>query len=139
MANVTIFDAEYKCKDVLEHHNNILVSISGGSDSDVMLDMIERLKSNQTIHYVFFDTGIESQATKEHLDYLEEKYGIEIERIRAKVPVPLGCKLYGQPFLSKYVSEMLSRMQKHNFDFKRDGNKSKEELLQIYGGGGGWL
>ena len=79
---------------------------------------VEENISKDKFSFVFFDTGIEYQATKEHLDYLENKYSIKIERIRAITPVPLGCKRYGQPFLSKYVSEMIYRLQKHNFKFE---------------------
>lgn len=72
-----------------------MVSISGGADSDMMLDMIMALDPgknypNSEIHYVWFDTGIEYTATKQHLKDLEEKYGITIERQRAKTPVPIS-------------------------------------------------
>ncbi len=97
----------------------IMVSVSGGADSDIMIDMIERIGHPLSeVHYVFFDTGIEFEATKRHLDYLENKYGIQIERYRAKVPVPLGCKKYGVPFLSKQVSQYISRLQKHGFKWE---------------------
>ena len=54
------------------------VSISGGADSDMMLDMIMALDPaknypDSEIHYVWFDTGIEYTATKQHLKDLEEK------------------------------------------------------------------
>ena len=84
------------------------VSISGGADSDVMIDMIQALNPEKNypfaeIHYVWFNTGIEYTATKEHLDFLQEKYGVTIERKKAKTPVPLGCKTWGQPFMSKQI------------------------------------
>lgn len=114
-----------------------LVSLSGGSDSDVMLDMIQALEpeknyTDATLHYVWFNTGLEYTATKEHLSYLEEKYGITIERIRAKTPVPLGCKTYGQPFMSKQVSQYISRLQAHGFNFKIWGNESFDFLYKLY-------
>lgn len=82
-------------------YNRILCSISGGSDSDVMLDIVWRCDKDDKVDYVCFDTGLEYQATKEHLDYLEEKYNIKILRYKAIKPIPLSCKQYGQPFLSK--------------------------------------
>ena len=114
-----------------------VVSISGGSDSDVMLDMIQALEpeknyTDATLHYVWFNTGLEYTATKEHLSYLEEKYGITIERIRAKTPVPLGCKEYGQPFISKRVSQYIGRLQSNGFNFKMWGNESFDFLLRMY-------
>ena len=99
------------------------VSISGGADSDVMLDMIQALNPEKNypfaeIHFVWFDTGIEYTATKQHLKDLEEKYGITIERKRAKTPVPLGCKTWGQPFISKQISQYISRLQAHGFQWE---------------------
>ncbi len=100
-----------------------VVSLSGGSDSDVMLDLIQALEPEKNypdakLHYVWFNTGLEYTATKNHLDYLEKKYGISIERIRAKTPVPIGCKTFGQPFMSKQISQFISRLQAHGFQWE---------------------
>lgn len=80
--NTIVFDSFIKARSVLKNHKNIQVSISGGSDSDVVLDIIHKVADPaiQNIHYCFFDTGVEYQATKDHLAYLENKYGITIER-----------------------------------------------------------
>lgn len=110
-------------------YEKIVCSISGGSDSDVMLDICTKCDKNNKIEYVWFDTGLEYQATKDHLRYLEEKYGIEIKSYKAIKPIPLTCKQYGQPFLSKQVSEFMSRLQKHNFKWE---DKSYEELIDEY-------
>lgn len=93
----------------------ILCSISGGSDSDDMLDIVYRCDKSNKVKYVWFDTGLEYSATKEHLEYLENKYDITIDSYKAIKPIPLSCKRYGQPFLSKQVSEFIQRLQKHNF------------------------
>lgn len=130
--NLATLDAQMKADQVFSNARKVMVSISGGADSDIMLDLIHRKKYNCEIHYVFFNTGIEMQATLEHLDFLEKKYNIKIERVRAKVPVPLGCLKYGQPFFSKVVSNMIELLQSRNFDFKNDGNKSFEELSKKY-------
>lgn len=110
-------------------YKKIVCSISGGSDSDVMLDICTKCDKDNKIEYVWFDTGLEYQATKDHLKYLEEKYGIEIKSYKAIKPIPLTCKQYGQPFLSKQVSEFMSRLQKHNFKWE---DKSFEELIEEY-------
>lgn len=121
LQNATVLNAILKAQDVLYRHDRIVVSISGGSDSDVVLDMVERNKRDGSeIRYVWFDTGIEYQATKDHLDYLEQKYGIKIERIKAEKPIPLCVKEYGVPFLSKYVSQMICRLQKAGFKWEDD-------------------
>ena len=97
-----------------------LCAISGGSDSDVMLDIVYKCDKDNKVDYVWFDTGLEYQATKEHLKYLENKYGIEIIPYKAIKPIPLSCREYGQPFLSKQVSEFMSRLQRHNFQWEND-------------------
>ena len=66
-------------------------------DSDVMLDMIQALNPAKNypfaeIHYVWFNTGIEYTATKEHLGLLEEKYGVTIEQKKAKRPFRWGAR-----------------------------------------------
>lgn len=135
--NISTLDGLVKCKSVIKYHDSIMVSISGGKDSDTMLDLILKVIRTNDIdinkfHFVFFDTGIEYQATKNHLNYLEEKYNITIERHRAVIPVPSGCKKYGLPFISKQVSENISRLQKHNFDFTNDGKKDYNTLIKKY-------
>lgn len=107
--------------------NQIMVSVSGGADSDIMLDIVSKIDPDA--HFVFFDTGIEYEATKEHLKNLESKYGIEIEIEKAKTPVPTGCRKYGQPFISKQVSEWISRLQRHNFQWE---DEPFEILIQKY-------
>lgn len=111
-------------------------TISGGSDSDVMLDICWQCDKDNKIEYVWFDTGLEYQATKDHLKYLEEKYGIEIKPYRAIKPIPLTCKEYGQPFLSKKVSLMISGLQRRGFKFE---DKPFEELIKEYDGGKSYI
>lgn len=112
-------------------HDNIACSISGGADSDIMLDIVSRLDSKKKVHYVFFDTGIEMRATLKHLDYLENRYGITIERVKAKVPVGAGVKKYGYPFMTKDFSEMIMRLQNHGFKWE---DKPYDELVKEYHG-----
>jgi 3'-phosphoadenosine 5'-phosphosulfate sulfotransferase (PAPS reductase)/FAD synthetase len=108
--------ANNKLKD--SSYNNIVSSISGGSDSDIMLDICSKIDTDKKIKYIFFDTGLEYEATKEHLKYLEEKYGITIEVERAKLPIPTCCKQFGQPFLSKQVSQYIQGLQKYKFKWE---------------------
>lgn len=65
----------------LREHQNAICSYSGGSDSDIMLDLIERTRvafGLPEIKYCFFNTGLEMKATKDHVKEVEEKYGVEI-------------------------------------------------------------
>lgn len=128
-----IKDSIQKIITVMVKYSKVMVMLSGGSDSDIVLDMIESTKNKldifPEIKYVFFNTGIESKATLNHLEFLENKYKITIQRERAKVPVPLGCKKYGLPFISKYASEMISRLQAHGFNWE---DETFEILSQKY-------
>ena len=99
-------------------YKKIVCSISGGSDSDVMLDIVWRCDKSNKVDYVWFDTGLEYRATKDHLKYLESKYGIEIIRCKPKKSIPVCCREYGQPFISKHVSEMIYRLQRHDFTWE---------------------
>ena len=69
------------------HYKKIVCSISGGSDSDIMLDICQQCDKDTKIEYVWFDTGLEYQATKDHLKCLEDKYGIEIKQYKAIKPI----------------------------------------------------
>ena len=127
--NSIIFDSFVKANSLVNtgKFKRIICSVSGGSDSDLIVDIISKLTPDA--EYVYFDTGLEYQATKDHLTYLEQKYGIEIKRIRAKTPVPLACKMTGQPFISKLVSEYMSRLQRNDFQWE---DLPYEELVKKY-------
>lgn len=127
--NLTIYDSFVKLHSKIESNKNILCFVSGGADSDIMIDMISKIDRQKKVKFIFFDTGIEYQATKEHLDYLEKKYDIKIERVKAVVPVPLGCRKHGVPFWSKYVSERIERLQRHGFKWE---DRPFDELIKEY-------
>lgn len=127
--DILIADSIIVTNKKIQDYKNIVCSISGGADSDIMLDLCTRLDNDKKITYVWFDTGLEYQATKRHLKYLEDKYNIEIEVIKASKPIPLTCRENGQPFLSKQVSEWIQRLQR--WDFKWE-DKPLEELLKEY-------
>lgn len=123
-----ITDALGSAKNRIEEHKNISVSISGGSDSDIVLDIISKYKA-ENIDFIYFNTGLEYQATRDHIKVLEEKYKIKIETIRPKKPIPLCVRNYGEPFINKKASEMIMRLQKHNFKWE---DKSFDELYKEY-------
>ena len=94
-----------------------------------MLDICWKCDKDNKIDYVWFDTGLEYQATKDHLKILEEKYGIEIKPYKAIIPIPASCKKYGQPFISKNTSEMIDRLQQHEFQWE---DEPLDVLLERY-------
>lgn len=112
-----IIDAYVKAKSVLEDHERVFVSVSGGKDSDIMLDLMWRLAGDR-VTYVWFDTGLEWDATLRHLAALENRYSIEIRRIKAYRPVAWCVKEYGQPFISKLISHMIDHLQRYGFKWE---------------------
>lgn len=99
----------------LREHPNAICSYSGGADSDIMIDLLER--TIRAIHlppikYVFFNTGLEMKATKEHVRAVAEKYGVEIEECRPKVNIVTAVRTHGVPFVSKIMSAGLEGWQK---------------------------
>lgn len=118
--NAKIYDAYARLHNKINQFDKPVCSISGGSDSDIMLHMCTLVDERRKIKYVFFDTGLEFQATKDHIARLEDRYGITIERRRSKQPVPYCTKKYGVPFLSKRVSDYIERLQSHGFQWEDD-------------------
>lgn len=100
----------------LLQHPKAICSYSGGADSDIMIDLIERtremLPSLPSVKYVFFNTGLEMAATKRHVKETAEKYGVEIEECRPKIGIVRATREHGLPFVSKIMSAGLSEWQK---------------------------
>lgn len=128
--NKVVFESLLKAREKLRQYNNISCSVSGGADSDIMLDLFEKCKPDgKKINYVWFDTGLEYQATKDHIKWLEEEYGVEIEKCKPVKPIPIAVKEHGVPFLSKFVSKMIERLQRIGFKWE---DKPYEELILEY-------
>lgn len=92
-------------------HPNAICSYSGGADSDIMIDLIERTRGIfhlPPIRYAFFNTGLEMRATKEHVKATAEKYDVEITEHRPKINIVQAARRYGVPFVSKIMSAGLS-------------------------------
>ena len=74
----------------LREHPKAICSYSGGSDSDILIDLIERVRmifSLPSVKYAFFNTGLEMSATKNHVEETAEKYGVKIEAHRPKIGI----------------------------------------------------
>lgn len=93
----------------LDNHESICVSVSGGSDSDIIVHMIVKHFPDKLgkIHFVFANTGLEYRATLRHLDYLEQTYNIKINRVRG-MPLPLAVRTFGVPVVSKLKSKHIN-------------------------------
>lgn len=129
----------------LKEHPNAICSYSGGSDSDIMIDLIERTRKAfelPPIKYVFFNTGLEMKATKDHVKATAEKYGIEIEEARPKINIVQASRLHGIPFVSKIMSAGLEGWQKKSLPLSitdeyaeaEDKAAKRRELKECYPG-----
>lgn len=102
----------------LTEHPNAVCSYSGGSDSDIMIDLIERARKmfliETPVHYAFFNTGLEMEATKRHVKETAEKYGVEIVTYRPKKGIVTAVRENGVPMISKIMSSGIEGIQKKN-------------------------
>lgn len=129
----------------LREHPNAMCSYSGGSDSDIMLHMIESVRTIfnlPPIKYFFFETGLEMAATRRHVREQAERYGVEITTVRPKKNIVQATREYGQPFVSKIMSAGLEGVQKkgiplsiHEEYNNAEGKAAKrQELKERYPG-----
>ena len=128
----------------LTEHPKAVCSYSGGADSDILLHMIEQarkvLPSLKPVQYVFFNTGLEMKATKDHIKEMEDKYGVEIKTIRPKIGIVEAVRKHGQPFVSKIMSQGLEEWQKKNVPLSiaaeyaqaEDKHAKRQELRERY-------
>jgi 3'-phosphoadenosine 5'-phosphosulfate sulfotransferase (PAPS reductase)/FAD synthetase len=124
-------DTFSKVKSVLGEYKNdeIRVAYSAGSDSDTMMWLLRYMDYN--IKAIIYDTGLEYQATWKHVDYMRSE-GFDIEIVKPSKSIPNTVHHYGAPFISKYVSDMIQRLQYNKFDFKNDGLLSFEDAYAKY-------
>lgn len=129
----------------LREHPRAICSYSGGADSDILIDLIEKTRavfSLPSVKYIFFNTGLEMKATKDHVKATAEKYGVEIEECRPKVNIVNATRKYGVPFVSKIMSAGLEGWQKkgiplsiaEEYEQAEDKAEKRKELKERYPG-----
>lgn len=129
----------------LREHPKAICSYSGGSDSDILIDLLESTRKAfnlAPVKYVFFNTGLEMKAIKDHVADVAEKYGVEIETVRPKKNIVMATREYGIPFISKIMSAGLAGWQKKNvplsiadeYDQAADKAAKRMELKERYPG-----
>jgi hypothetical protein len=129
----------------LREHPNAICSYSGGSDSDILLHLIEQVRetfSLPSIRYAFFNTGLEMEATKRHVKEMESLYGVTITKHRPKINIVHATRKYGQPFVSKIMSAGLEGIQNKNIPLSihdeyingEDKEAKRKELKERYPG-----
>lgn len=131
----------------LREHPKAICSYSGGADSDILIDLIERTRKMYDgflpeVKYVFFDTGLEMAATRNHVKKTAEKYKVHIETVRPKINIVRAARMYGIPFVSKIMSGGLSEWQKkkiplsiaEEYEQAEDKPAKRQELKERYPG-----
>lgn len=129
----------------LTQHPNAICSYSGGADSDILIDLIERTRDIfglKPVKYAFFNTGLEMRATKDHVKATAARYGVEIPEYRPKVNIVQASRKYGIPFVSKIMSAGLSEWQKkgvpltvaEEYNAAADKQAKRQELRDRYPG-----
>lgn len=101
----------------LYEYPNAICSYSGGSDSDIILHLIETVRAVfnlPPVKYCFFNTGLEMEATKRRVKEAQKEYGAIIEEYRPNKGIVQAAREHGQPFISKIVSSGLEGVQKKN-------------------------
>lgn len=144
------FDAPYKFLAIqsiigrrLIEHPNAICSYSGGSDSDIMLHMVETVRKMfdlPPVQYCFFNTGLEMEAIKRHVRETAQKYGVTITEHRPKKNIIQATREYGLPFVSKIMSAGIEGIQKKGIPLSiadeyasaEDKSAKREELKARY-------
>ena len=127
----------------LREHPHACASYSGGADSDIVIDIIEKARELfglPPVKYFFFNTGLEMKATKDHVKEVAKKYGVEIEEVRPKINIVKATREYGIPFVSKIMSGGLGDWQKKGiplsiadeYDQAEDKAAKRAELKERY-------
>lgn len=127
----------------LIEHPNAICSYSGGSDSDIMLHLIETVRETfnlPPVQYCFFNTGLEMDAIKRHVREVETLYGVTITEHRPKKGIVQATREHGQPFVSKIMSAGLEGVQKKNIPLSiadeyanaEDKASKRQELRERY-------
>ena len=89
----------------LKEHPNAMCSYSGGSDSDIMMHMIETVRkifNLPPVKYYFFETGLEMNATRRHVKDMRRQAEKE-----AKQTVPQIEDLPGQEVLEEFREDLI--------------------------------
>lgn len=117
----------------LKEHPNAMCSYSGGSDSDIMLHMIETVRKIfglPLVKYFFFETGLEMEATRRHVRETAKPYGVEIQTVRPKKNIVQATREYGQPFVSKIMSAGLEAGRRKTFRLQLPTNTIRRKTRQ---------
>ena len=88
------------------HNGKVFVSVSGGLDSTVVLDLVRRMAGYQDIPGIFSNTGLEFPENIEFIRSLPN-----IIEVRPKRSFTYVIKRFGYPVVSKRVAQYVGEAQ----------------------------
>ena len=115
----------------LRQHPNAICSYSGGSDSDIMIDLIEtarHLFGLPEIKYCFFNTGLEMKATKDHVKEVAEKYGVDITEYRPEKILLLRQGNMGYRLYRKLCHQQWIQYKRKGYRFLSEMNMTMRKI-----------
>lgn len=100
-----------------------VVSVSGGKDSTVTLAIAIQRVGLEGVRAIYCDTGNENQIVYDYLNYLEERFGLRIERLKADFSSRVLAK-------RKFIAND-QRTGRRNGKKIRWSNKAKRRALAV--------
>ena len=129
----------------LKEHPHAICSYSGGANSDIMIDLIERTRRAfdlPPVDYAFFNTGLEMKATKDHVKNTARKIWCgdqvhtdqrlvsyrQTREIRCSRLSPKLC----QPGLSEWQKKGIPLSIATEYNEAEDKAAKRQELRETY-------
>lgn len=100
-----------------------VISCSGGKDSTVTISVAINRVGKENCRFIYCDTGNENQIVYDYLNYLESRFGIKIERLKADFSTRVLAK-------RKFIANDL-RKGRRNGRKVRWSNKAKRRALAV--------
>lgn len=104
-------------KDGLARHPKTSISFSGGSDSLVLLDLLNRIGISPKPKIIWVDTQMEYPGTKEFVQATVAAYGLDLRIAKADRTPTEQWQKTGWPMLGKMSARIWMQKNKHK-DFK---------------------
>lgn len=101
-------------------HN--VISMSGGKDSTAMA-LLALEQEAENVHFVFADTGHEHAQTYEYVDYLEQRLGIKIVRLKADFTRVMEGK---RKYIAEHWLKDLTRNEPGGWEWDGDENSQPD-------------
>ena len=102
--------------------NGVYISFSGGKDSTVLVDIINKMGGYNDIPLVYVDTGLEVPENREFV----KSYGDRVTWIKPKMNFKQVVEKYGYPFFSKENAQYIYECRRTNSEKVYNKRMGKE-------------